>query len=148
MIWEWSQETNYFVFCDLIADIIHRRSHISQTSRRRRKALIADHRRYMPRTRLKEGLRRCYTRQFCSWNANLSEEDIAGSCRILNICICCVTCSVIILQTRSVTGGVLFCNFSTMWNTGTLQVARKIASCNSALGLLYNNSLKMCILIG
>ena len=42
MIWEWSQETNYFVFCDMIADIIHRRSHISQTSRRRRKALIAD----------------------------------------------------------------------------------------------------------
>ena len=37
----------------MIADIIHRRSHISQTSRRRRKALIADHRRYM-RTRLSD----------------------------------------------------------------------------------------------
>ena len=46
MISEWSQETNYFVFCDLIADIIHRRSHISQTSRQRHKVL-ADHRRYM-----------------------------------------------------------------------------------------------------
>ena len=29
------------------ADIIHRRSHISQTSSQRRKALIADHRRYI-----------------------------------------------------------------------------------------------------
>ena len=33
-------------------------------------------------------LRRCHTRQYllATWNANLGEKDISGSCRIVDIC--------------------------------------------------------------
>ena len=74
------------IWSAIIADIIHRCSHISETSRRRREALIADHHRYM-RKRLKKNIGAF---QFPFWKT----QD-KGICFLLDAWQQCDLCSMI-----------------------------------------------------